>query len=93
MVVGGTHELELRSVSTAVRWVLSHPSSLCGRMLLLCDSQVAVGALSKGRSSAYRILCRLRPISALLLGSGLRIYARWIASADNPADEPSRRFS
>jgi hypothetical protein len=86
------NQLELRSVSTAIRWVLSHPSSSRGRLLLLSDSQVAVGALSKGRSSSFPILRCLRPISAMLLGSGLRVYARWIASADNPADEPSRLF-
>src|SRR5438046_2595328 len=41
--------LELRAVSSAVG-VLSHPQSLCRRLLLLSDSQVAIGALSKGRS-------------------------------------------
>lgn len=83
--------LEVRAVSTAVRHVLSSPLSFDRRRLLvLCDSQVAVGALAKGRSSSHPLLCRLRPVSALLLASGLQLYLRWIASAMNPADGPSR---
>ena len=87
------NKLELRSASTALRWALSSPLSIRRRLLLLSDSQVAVGALSKGRSSSHPILCRLRPINALLLASGIQLYTRWIASADNPADAPSRAFS
>lgn len=83
---------ELRAVTTSLRWVLSFPSSVDRRLLLLCDSQVAVGALMKGRSSSQPILRRLRHIAALLLASGLRVCARWIASHLNPADEPSRHF-
>lgn len=83
--------LELRAVSTAVRHVLTSPLSFDRRrLLLLCDSQVAVGALAKGRSSSHPLLCRLRPLSALLLASGLQLYLRWVASAMNPADGPSR---
>ena len=85
--------LELRALSTCVRWVISHPSSNCRRLLLLSDSQVAVGALSKGRSSSFQILRRLRFISAMVLATGLQLYARWIDSASNPADGPSRGFT
>jgi hypothetical protein len=87
------NSLEIRSVSTAVRRVLSNPLSINRRLLILSDSQVAVGAISKGRSSSHNLLCRLRPLSALLLGSGLQLYLRWIPSASNPADAPSRIFS
>jgi len=88
--------LELRAVSTAVRRVLSSPSVVrdrCARLLILSDSQVAVGALSKGRSSSHTLLRRLRPLSALLLASGLQLALRWIPSFANPADAPSRVFS
>ena len=87
------NSLEIRSISTAVRRVLSNPLSINRRLLILSDSQVAVGALTKGRSSSHDLLRRIRPISALLLGSGLRLYLRWIPSASNPADAPSRYFS
>lgn len=86
------NELELRSVCTTVRWVLTSPHSIERRLLLLCDSQVAVGALTKGRTSAHSLLRRLRPTAALLLASGIRLSMRWIPSALNPADGPSRRY-
>jgi hypothetical protein len=86
------NSLELRSACTAIRWVLSSPDSINRRLLLLSDSQVAVGALCKGRSSAHSLLARLRPTCALLLASGIQLSVRWIRSELNPADEPSRRF-
>ena len=52
--------LECRAVVTAVRWLLSKPRSLHSRVFLLSDSQVVVGAVSKGRSSSFQILTRLR---------------------------------
>jgi len=84
------NSLELRAVSTGVRRVLSSPLAVRSRLLVLCDSQVAVGALAKGRSSSRTVLLRLRPITALLLSSGLLLYPRWLASDLNPADGPSR---
>ena len=86
------NDLELRSVCTAVRWVLTSPDSIERRVLLLSDSQVAVGALTKGRTSAHLLLRRLRPTCALLLASGIRLSVRWIPSKLNPADGPSRRY-
>lgn len=85
--------LELRAVSTALRWVLKSPDSCRHRLMLLSDSQVAIGALTKGRSSAHALLCRVRPINAMLLAAGIQLFCRWIPSASNPADEPSRRYS
>jgi hypothetical protein len=84
--------LELRALTTAVRWVLSHPRAVDSRVLILSDSQVVVGAVTKGRSSSQPLLRRLRFLAALVLASGLRLTLRWLASELNPADEPSRRF-
>lgn len=84
------NSLELRAVSTAVRRVLSSPATIRRRLLVLCDSQVAVGALAKGRSSSRLLLLRLRPLTALLLASGLHLCTRWLPSRLNPADGPSR---
>ena len=87
------NRLEVRAMSTALRWALSSSLSIRRRLLLLSDSQAAVGAITKGRSSSHPLLCRLRPINALLLASGVQLFVRWIRSEDNPADAPSRRFS
>jgi hypothetical protein len=86
------NSLELRAISTAIRHVVSRaaPFPIRRRLLLLSDSQVAIGALSKGRSSSHTLLCRLRPISALLLASGISLFCRWIGTAANPADAASR---
>jgi hypothetical protein len=85
------NSLELRAFSTAIRWSLSFPSSLGQKLLVFSDSQVAIGALRKGRSSSPLLLRRLRAISAWLLASGVRLLLYWTPSEDNPADEPSRR--
>ena len=84
--------LELRAVSTAVRWALSSPASIRTRVLLLSDSTVCVFSLLKGRSSSPLLRPRLRGISALLLAAGVTLMPRWVPSALNPADGPSRRF-
>lgn len=84
--------LELRAVLTAVKWVLSHPQAVRSRVLILSDSQVVVGAVTKGRSSSQPLLRRLRALAALVLASGIRPTLAWVATDRNPADEPSRRF-
>lgn len=84
------NSLEIRAVSTAVRWALSFPDSIRSRLLVCSDSQVAIGAITKGRSSSRQLLPRLRSLAALLLASGLRLYTVWVPSEANPADEPSR---
>ena len=84
--------LELLALTTAVRWVLSFREALNCRVLVLCDSTVVVGAVTKGRSSSQLLLRRLRYLAAMVLASGLRLTLRWVASADNPADGPSRNF-
>lgn len=84
--------LELRAVHTALRWAASRPAGLDSRILLLVDSAVCAYALNKGRSSSRQVLRRLRTLAALVLACGLRLFTRWIPSASNPADAPSRRF-
>jgi hypothetical protein len=82
--------LEMRAVHTAVRWVLSFPSAVKSRLLLLADSSVCVFALLKGRSSSPGLLRVVRAVSAHLLSVGLTLVPRWVRSALNPADAPSR---
>jgi len=84
--------LEVRSVYTAVRWVLSSLNCIRRRIYILCDSQVTVGCISKGRSSSNSLLPRLRQLASVVLASGVRLYLHWIPSELNPADGPSRRY-
>ena len=84
--------LEIRAVTTALRWVLSSPSSIRRRLLVFTDSSVAALAISKGRSSSFQILRRLRYLSSLVLAAGLQLFCRWLPSELNPADGPSRSF-
>ena len=81
---------ELRAFTTGIRWVLSHPSAMGSRVVLLSDSTVVVGAASKGRSSSFQVLRCLRRSAALMLAGGLRVFVAWIPSESNPADGPSR---
>lgn len=83
--------LELRALTTGVKWVCSRPSSIGRRLWMLCDSAVVVGAVSKGRSSSPSLLRRLRHLSAWLLAAGLQLRVTYVPSGLNPADEPSRR--
>lgn len=82
--------LELRALCTAVRWVMSFRSAVGKRVLVLSDSQVVIGAVTKGRSSSPQLLRRLRTVSALVLAGGIRLSVRWVPSEFNPADGPSR---
>jgi hypothetical protein len=84
--------LELRAVTTSLRWVLSSPYSIRRRLLVFSDSTVVADAVSKGRSSSFQILRRLRYFSSLVLACGLQLYCRWLPSELNPADGPSRAF-
>jgi hypothetical protein len=82
--------LELRAALYGIHWVLSHPTSIDRRLLLLVDNTVALYSIWKGRSSAWQLLAVLRKIAALSLGSGLTLLTGWLPSAVNPADAPSR---
>jgi hypothetical protein len=86
--------LELRALVWAVRWFISlgRDSSMC-RLGVLMDSSVVVGAVRKGRSSSFNLLCVLRKLSAYLLVSGLQLDLGWVRTDKNPSDDASRNKS
>ena len=84
--------LEVRAVSTAVRWSLSFPNTIGRRVVILSDSMVTVCSVMKGRSSSPLLLPRLRQLASMVLASGLRLHLRWIPTEVNPADRPSRLY-
>jgi len=85
--------LEMHALLAAIRWVLSYPACLDCRMVMLCDSQVVVQSLSKGRTSAPSIIRPLRKICSLLLAASINMSYIWCPSFLNPADGPSRAYS
>eukprot|EP00808_Paulinella_micropora_P017107 g19272.t1 len=76
--------LEMRAVLTAVRWFFSHQSAAGSLLILYTDSQVVLGAASKGRSSSRPLLRLLRRIASCILASGSTIYLVHVPSGMNP---------
>ena len=85
-----TNVQETRCVVGLLRH-LSRSSRAWGkRYLIFVDSMVALGALSKGRSSAPALLRLCRQAAAVMLTFGIRGMFRYVASEINVADGPSR---
>ena len=85
--VGELHAAEL-ACEYAARRVDLHGSL----MLELLDARAAIGALAKGRSSAWPFLRILRRVAALFIATGMEFCPRWISSEEQPADAASRWF-
>lgn len=84
--------LEMHSVLSALRWLVTFPSSIDSTTVLLSDSAVVCGALAKGRSSSFALLRLLKRVAAVTLATGIVLRPLWVRSADNPADYFSRHF-
>ena len=63
------------------------------RLVALLDNLAACGGAAKSRSSSRRMNRLLRRLGAFLLAADIYIAPRYIPSAVNPADPPSRRRS
>ena len=61
------------------------------RLLILCDSKAATGAVNHGRSPSAIFNSSLRRMLPELLAADLYACVIWIPSEANPADPPSRR--
>jgi hypothetical protein len=82
--------LELHALLSAVRWVLSRPSSIGNRLLCLIDNATAAYSIKKGRARSRTIQSVLRIILVHLLAGQLSLLPMWVPSDSNPADRPSR---
>ena len=60
------------------------------KILVATDSKVALGAVSKGRSSSGPLLRQCRMICSVSLVCQIRLVARYLENERNPADGPSR---
>lgn len=68
--------LEMEALYGTLKWRAKSLQNYAARFLHLTDSQVVLGIVSKGRTNSKR----------------LRRTLGWVASEENPADEPSRWF-
>ena len=82
--------LEARAAVAAFQRATKSAHTWGKRILLISDSQVTIGALSKGRSSVM-ILNRLcRRMASMVLGLQIKPYLRYVRTWRNIADGPSR---
>ena len=84
------NELEGAALLMAVKHLGRSSLRRGQKVLMLSDSLVVVGAVSKGRSSSWRVNSYCRRIAAHLMFWGPRLYLRYINTRVNPADGPSR---
>ena len=73
-----------------LKWVLRSTSRFRHRVVLLVDSKVVLGAVSKGRSSSKALNTIIRRAAALCFAGGLVLHCVFISTKHNPADWPSR---
>ena len=80
---------EARAAVSSLRHAARQGACFGHRIICLCDSLVALGALEKGRSSrSLGLNAQCRRAAAYAIGCQLQVRWRYIASADNPADAP-----
>lgn len=82
---------EMDALGFLVRGIAKHSDMLNSRVLCFSDSQVVVGAASKGRTSSRALQRKLKRVAATCLCGRLDVGLRWVPTHLNPADEPSRR--
>ena len=83
--------LELRTVVQVLRHLARNSNCWRRRVLVMTDSLVSLGVLSKGRSSARALLHLARVAASVQLAFGILLYLRWVPSERNVADGPSRQ--
>ena len=83
--------LEGRAGVGAAVMVSADPQAMRSRVLLISDSQVVIGVMSKGRSSVHALNHLARRVAAISFATGARFYWRYIRTHRNHADAPSRQ--
>lgn len=81
---------ELRAARLYLKRHAKSKNKKNGRVIILLDSQVARGALTRGRSPSYPINRQLRRLVPTLIGGKIFPTFLWIPSKANPSDPPSR---
>ena len=81
---------EGRAFLTYLKWILRLSSRHGKRIVILVDSKVWIGAVTKGRSGSWRLNQLLRQAAALVLAGGLQLHLVFIPSEHNSSDAASR---
>eukprot|EP00439_Symbiodinium_sp_Y106_P075620 s2733_g15.t1 len=81
---------ETRALGREVRRLASGFSNGGSVQICLNDSRVAVGAVSKGRSSSYKLNGLLRALLPYLIFGDIALALLWVETESNLADHPSR---
>ena len=82
--------LEARAGLAALNLLATDQSSWGGRWILISDSMVVIGALSKGRSSRTVLNLIARRAAALVIGLDVKTAWRYVRTHRNHSDGPSR---
>ena len=84
------------SEADAVTWAaedrLRRPGDDGCRFIHPVDSAACAGCFTKGRSSSRILNTRCQRMCAINVAGGYEVFYPWVPSAENPADEPSRRW-
>ena len=82
--------LELRALMAVLKWRAKKSSFINSRGLYLLDSQVALGALQKGRSPSKKLARVIERVNAMCLAASHKAIYAYVRTDLNPADKPSR---
>lgn len=85
--------LQLKALVGAFEWRLRSAAFSNCRALHLTNSVVGLSAAVRGRSSSRALNKLLRRLAALQCGGGVYPVLGWVESEENPAREPSRRYT
>ena len=81
---------EARALRREISQLARDPANHNTVQLCLNDSRVVVGAMSKGRSSAFRLNGLIRTMIPYLALTNICLGLLWVETKSNPADYPSR---
>jgi len=82
--------LEMNAILLTIKWLLRSSGNVGVRAVHASDSQVCIAILCKGRTSARRLQCCAKKVSAYVVAASMQPYYVFVESARNPADTPSR---
>ena len=82
--------VELRTAAMAIQHLGRTRRAWHHRILLVVDNLCALAVIGKGRSKTRILRHAARKVASVVLGTGIRIYLRWVPSKRNIADGPSR---